>query len=347
MSIKGYHIAVVGATGAVGQKIIELLEQETKFHIKKITLLSSKRSAGKKVVFRDQEIVIQEAKQTSFEGIDIAFFSAGGEVSKQLAHYAVAGGAIVIDNTSEYRMSPDVPLVVPEVNAHALYNHKGIISVPNCSALQMVTALQPIREAFGLKRIIVSTYQAVSGSGIHAIHELKEQTEEMLKGNEVEPSILPAKKDKKHYPIAFNVLPQVDVFTNNDYTFEEVKMIQETKKIMDDPSLKMTATCVRVPVVSGHSESVYIELEKDTTVNEIRKVLSSAPGVTLQDDPNSQLYPMPLYAEGKKDTFVGRIRKDLDEPKGFHLWVVSDNLLKGAAWNSVQIAETMIEKGII
>ncbi|CAM4270803.1 aspartate-semialdehyde dehydrogenase [Bacillus manliponensis] len=347
MSIRGYHIAIVGATGAVGQKIIELLEQETKFYIKKITLLSSKRSAGKKVIFRDQEIVMQEAKQTSFEGIDIAFFSAGGEVSKQLAHYAVASGAIVIDNTSEYRMSPDVPLVVPEVNAHALYNHKGIISVPNCSALQMVTALQPIREAFGLKRIIVSTYQAVSGSGIHAIHELKGQTEEMLVGNEVEPFILPAKKDKKHYPIAFNVLPQVDVFTDNDYTFEEVKMIQETKKIMDYPSLKMAATCVRVPVVSGHSESVYIELEKDTTVNEIRKVLCSAPGVTLQDDPNSQLYPMPLYAEGKKDTFVGRIRKDLDEPKGFHLWIVSDNLLKGAAWNSVQIAETMIEKDII
>lgn len=347
MNKKSYHVAVVGATGAVGQKIIELLEQETKFDIKEITLLSSKRSAGQKIVFKDREIIIQEAKQTSFEGVDIAFFSAGGEVSKQLASYAVASGAIVIDNTSEYRMSPDVPLVVPEVNAHALYNHKGIISVPNCSALQMVTALQPIRESFGLERIIVSTYQAVSGSGIHAINELKAQTKEMLAGNEVQASILPAKKDKQHYPIAFNVLPQVDIFTDNDYTFEEVKMIQETKKIMDYPSLKMAATCVRVPVVSGHSESVYIELEKVATVNEIREILSSAPGVTLQDNPSRQLYPMPLYAAGKTDTFVGRIRKDPDHPNGFHLWIVSDNLLKGAAWNSVQIAETMVGKGII
>ncbi|WP_235190066.1 aspartate-semialdehyde dehydrogenase [Bacillus gaemokensis] len=327
--------------------MIDLLEQETNFDIIEVTLLSSKRSAGKTISFKGREIIIQEAKPTSFKGIDIAFFSAGGEVSRQFVTYAVDSGAIVIDNTSEYRMSPNVPLVVPEVNAHTLTDHKGIIAVPNCSALQMVIALQPIRKSFGLERIIVSTYQAVSGSGIHAINELKEQSMAILAGNETKSAILPAKKDKKHYPIAFNVLPQVDVFTDNDYTFEEVKMIQETKKILEDPNLKMAATCVRVPVVSGHSESVYIELEKSTTVDEIREVLSSAPGVILQDNPSEQIYPMPLSAAGKIDTFVGRIRKDPDHPKGFHLWIVSDNLLKGAAWNSVQIAETMVEKGII
>ncbi|EPC8420674.1 MULTISPECIES: aspartate-semialdehyde dehydrogenase [Bacillus cereus group] len=344
---KGYHVAVVGATGAVGQKIIELLENEMKFNIVEVTLLSSKRSAGKVVQFKGREIIIQEAKTTSFEGVDIAFFSAGGEVSRQFVNHAVTSGAIVIDNTSEYRMAHDVPLVVPEVNAHTLKEHNGIIAVPNCSALQMVTALQPIRKSFGIERIIVSTYQAVSGSGIHAIHELKEQAESMLTGEEVKSTILPAKKDKKHYPIAFNVLPQVDIFTDNDFTFEEVKMIQETKKILEDQNLKMAATCVRVPVVSGHSESVYIELEKEATVAEIREVLLDAPGVVLQDNPSEQLYPMPLYAEGKIDTFVGRIRKDPDTPKGFHLWIVSDNLLKGAAWNSVQIAETLVEEGII
>ncbi len=347
MSEKSYHVAVVGATGAVGQKIIALLERVTKFNIEEITLLSSKRSAGKIVQFKGREIKIQEAKLTSFEGVDIAFFSAGGEVSRQYVNHAVSSGAIVIDNTSEYRMAHDVPLVVPEVNAHTLREHKGIIAVPNCSALQMVTALQPIRKSFGLERIIVSTYQAVSGSGIHAIHELKEQAKSMLTGEEVKSTILPAKKDKKHYPIAFNVLPQVDIFTDNDFTFEEVKMIQETKKILEDPNLKMAATCVRVPVVSGHSESVYIELEKEATVAEIKEVLLNAPGVILQDNPSEQIYPTPLYAEGKRDTFVGRIRKDPDIPKGFHIWIVSDNLLKGAAWNSVQIAETLVEKGII
>ncbi|QWG45009.1 aspartate-semialdehyde dehydrogenase [Bacillus mycoides] len=347
MSEKSYHVAVVGATGAVGQKIIALLERVTKFNIEEITLLSSKRSAGKAVQFKGREIKIQEAKSTSFEGVDIAFFSAGGEVSRQYVNHAVSSGAIVIDNTSEYRMAHDVPLVVPEVNAHTLREHKGIIAVPNCSALQMVTALQPIRKSFGLERIIVSTYQAVSGSGIHAIHELKEQAKSMLTGEEVKSTILPAKKDKKHYPIAFNVLPQVDIFTDNDFTFEEVKMIQETKKILEDPNLKMAATCVRVPVVSGHSESVYIELEKEATVAEIKEVLLNAPGVILQDNPSEQIYPTPLYAEGKRDTFVGRIRKDPDTSKGFHLWIVSDNLLKGAAWNSVQIAETLVEKGII
>ena len=347
MSKKGYHVAVVGATGAVGQKIIELLEEETNFNIVEVTLLSSKRSAGKTVQFKGREITIQEVKTDSFKGVDIAFFSAGGEVSRQYVDHAVSNGAIVIDNTSEYRMAQDVPLVVPEVNAHTLRQHKGIIAVPNCSALQMVTALQPIRKSFGLERIIVSTYQAVSGSGIHAIHELKEQAKSMLTGEVVKSTILPAKKDKKHYPIAFNVLPQVDIFTDNDFTFEEVKMIQETKKILEDPNLKMAATCVRVPVVSGHSESVYIELGKEATVAEIKEVLMDAPGVILQDNPSEQLYPMPLYAEGKIETFVGRIRKDPDIPNGFHLWIVSDNLLKGAAWNSVQIAETLVENEII
>lgn len=347
MRKKSYHIAVVGATGAVGQKIINLLENITQFDINEVTLLSSKRSAGKKISFKGREIIIKEAKETSFKDVDIAFFSAGGEVSRQLVRSAVDSGAVVIDNTSEYRMSTEVPLVVPEVNAHTLIKHKGIIAVPNCSALQMVTALQPIRRLFGLERIIVSTYQAVSGTGIHAINELKDQSMKLLAGEEATASIMPAKKDKKHYPIAFNVIPQVDVFTENDYTFEEVKIIQETKKIFEDSNLKMAATCVRVPVVSGHSESVYIELERVATVDEIRNVLSSAPGVILQDSPSNQLYPMPIYAAGKTETFVGRVRKDPDNPYGFHLWIVSDNLLKGAAWNSVQIVLTMVEKDII
>ncbi|MDP5276541.1 aspartate-semialdehyde dehydrogenase [Chengkuizengella axinellae] len=349
MNKKEYHVAIVGATGAVGQKIIHLLEQdqELQFYIKKITLLSSKRSAGKVIKFKGKEVTIQETTELSFEGVDIAFFSAGGEVSKRFAKSAVDGGSVVIDNTSHFRMSKDVPLVVPEVNAHKLREHSGIISVPNCSALQMVTALNPIKKAFGLERIIVSTYQAVSGSGMNAINELMNQSEAMLKGEDITAEILPAKNDKKHFPIAFNVLPQVDVFTENDYTFEEQKMINETKKIMGMPDLKMSATCVRVPVVSSHSESVYIEVEQDVTVGEIKKVLEAAPGVVLQDNPTQQMYPTPLTSAGKKETFVGRIRKDLDLPRGFHLWIVSDNLLKGAAWNSVQIAETMIKLDLL
>ncbi|EEP7573026.1 aspartate-semialdehyde dehydrogenase [Listeria monocytogenes] len=345
---KSYHVAVVGATGAVGTQMIELLEEAATFKIKQVSFLSSIRSAGKKLSFRGEEVIIQEAIPESFEGVDIALFSAGGSVSKALAKEAVKRGAIVIDNTSAYRMDPTVPLVVPEVNEKALFSHNGIIANPNCSTIQMVAALEPIREAFGLNRIIVSTYQAVSGSGVSAIQELKDGSRAVLDGKEFTPQIMPVKGDKKHYPIAFNALPQIDVFTENDYTYEEMKMINETKKIMEDNAIKVSATCVRIPVVSGHSESVYIEVDKEgVTANEIQNTLKNAPGVVLEDDPANQVYPQAVQAAGKKEVFVGRIRADIDDSKGFHMWIVSDNLLKGAAWNSIQIAESLVKLAII
>ncbi|MBC1932569.1 aspartate-semialdehyde dehydrogenase [Listeria seeligeri] len=345
---KSYHVAVVGATGAVGTQMIELLEEAATFKIKQVSFLSSARSAGKKITFRGEEVTIQEAKPESFEGVDIALFSAGGSVSKALAKEAVKYGAIVIDNTSAYRMDPTVPLVVPEVNEQALFSHKGIIANPNCSTIQMVAALEPIREAYGLNRIIVSTYQAVSGSGVSAIKELQEGSRAVLDNKAFTPEIMPVKGDKKHYPIAFNALPQIDVFTENDYTYEEMKMINETKKIMEDNSIKVSATCVRIPVVSGHSESVYIEIDNEgVSAKDIQNTLKTAPGVVLEDDPANQVYPQAIHAAGKKEVFVGRIRADLDDTKGFHMWIVSDNLLKGAAWNSIQIAESLVKLAII
>lgn len=340
----GYRVAVVGATGAVGQKMIETLADRD-FPIKELKLLSSKRSAGKVVLYKGKDIVVEEATPESFENIDIALFSAGGSVSKALAPEAVKRGAVVVDNTSAYRMDPDVPLVVPEVNEADIKAHKGIIANPNCSTIQMVVALEPIRKAYGLGRVIVSTYQSVSGSGTPAVEELKAQTQSFLNEEEMSANVLPVKGEKKHFPIAFNALPQIDVFQENGYTFEEMKMINETKKIMHLPELQVAATCVRLPFFNSHAESVYIEVENDNvSVKELQNLLSNAEGIVLEDDPSNQSYPTPLSAEGKRDVFVGRIRKDLDTANGFHLWVVSDNLLKGAAWNSVQIAERLIEK---
>jgi aspartate-semialdehyde dehydrogenase len=341
------HIAVVGATGAVGQQMLHTLEKRN-FPIGTLTLLSSARSAGKKVEFKGKEYIVQEATPESFNGVDIALFSAGGSISKQLAPEAVKRGAVVVDNTSAYRMDPEVPLVVPEVNEDDIKRHKGIIANPNCSTIQMVVALEPIRKKYGLSKVLVSTYQAVSGAGAVAINELEEQTKAIVSGESFEPEILPVKGDKKHYQIAFNAVPQIDKFEENGFTFEEMKMINETKKIMHMPSLKVTATCVRLPVVTGHSESVYIEIEDDAvSVKEIQNLLKDAPGVVLEDIPEEQVYPMPANAVGKPDVFVGRIRKDLDDNNGFHMWVVSDNLLKGAAWNSVQIAESLIKLGLV
>lgn len=338
-----YSVAVVGATGAVGTKMIEMLENAA-FPIKNVKLLASKRSAGKKLLFNGKEIEVQETTNEAFDGIDIALFSAGGNISQQFAPEAVKRGAIVIDNTSAYRMDPEVPLVVPEVNAEALKNHKGIIANPNCSTIQMVAALQPIRNKFGLNRVIVSTYQAVSGAGNAALKEMRDQAQQMLNNEPYEAQILPSGGDKKHFPIAFNVLPQIDVFDEEGYTKEEWKMTNETKKIMGDDAIKVSATCVRVPVVFGHSESVYIEVEdKTASVEQIQAVLREAPGISLQDDPTQQVYPTALATQGEKEVFVGRIRKDLDDEVGYHMWIVSDNLLKGAAWNSVQIAEKMHE----
>ncbi|PLT34160.1 aspartate-semialdehyde dehydrogenase [Bacillus sp. V5-8f] len=345
--VRGLNVAVLGATGAVGQQMIETLEKRD-LPIKKLTLLSSARSAGKKVLFKGEEIEVQEAKPESFEGIDIALFSAGGGVSKEMAPEAVKRGAIVIDNTSAFRMDENVPLVVPEVNEEDLKSHNGIIANPNCSTIQMVVALEPIRQKFGLNKVVVSTYQAVSGAGAAAISELMDQSQAILNNEEITASVLPVKSDENHYQIAFNVIPQIDKFQENGFTFEEMKMINETKKIMHTQDLPVAATCVRLPVVTGHSESVYIEVGREgVTASELKDLLATAPGVVLQDDPENQVYPMPAAAVGKNDVFVGRIRKDLDEEKGFHLWVVSDNLLKGAAWNSVQIAESLLKLELV
>lgn len=343
---KQLTVAVVGATGAVGSKMMEQLIKR-KFPIGHIKFLASARSAGKSIEFNGETYTIEEATPEAFEGVNVALFSAGGSVSAALAPEAAKRGAVVIDNTSHFRMDPEVPLVVPEVNRGDLAEHKGIIANPNCSTIQMVAALEPIRHAFGLTKVIVSTYQAVSGAGISAIQELKAQSENWDAGKDVEANILPSGSDKRHYPIARNVIPQIDKFTDNGFTYEEMKMINETKKIMHAPELKVAATCVRVPVVSGHSESVYIEVEKEASIQEIFDVLRNAPGVVLQDDIATQTYPMPIYAEGEDATFVGRIRQDLDNSKGFHLWIVSDNLLKGAALNSIQIAEAMLEDNLL
>ncbi|WP_342496153.1 aspartate-semialdehyde dehydrogenase [Bacillus sp. FSL K6-0994] len=331
---RGLHVAVVGATGAVGQQMLNTLADRD-FEMDTLTLLSSKRSAGTKVTFRGQEYTVQEATPESFEGVNIALFSAGGNVSKALAPEAVKRGAIVVDNTSAFRMDENIPLVVPEVNEKDLHDHQGIIANPNCSTIQMVAALEPLRQAYGMKKVIVSTYQAVSGAGHEAIDELYSQSQAILNKEDVTPEVMP-------YQIAFNAIPQIDKFQDNGYTFEEMKMINETKKIMHMPELEVAATCVRLPIETGHSESVYVELESnDATVEDLKSILKDAPGITLQDDPSQQIYPMPADAVGKNDVFVGRIRKDLDRPNGFHMWIVSDNLLKGAAWNSVQIAESL------
>lgn len=347
MTNKSYQLAVVGATGAVGQQMLKTLE-ERDFPISTLKLLSSKRSAGKTITFRGQPYTVEEATPASFEGIDIALFSAGGSVSKALIPEAVKRGVVCVDNTSAFRMDKDVPLVVPEVNEHDLQSHQGVIANPNCSTIQMVVALEPIRQAYGLNKVVVSTYQAVSGAGLDAVEEMETQTKAVLAGEEASASVLPVSGDKNHYQIAFNAIPQIDLFQENGFTFEEMKMINETKKIMHLPSLEVAATCVRLPIETGHSESVYFETEKSgASAAEVKERLSNAPGVTLQDDPTNQVYPMVTTAVGKPDVFVGRIRKDLDRDNGFHAWIVSDNLLKGAAWNSVQIAESLIKLNLI
>lgn len=347
MANQTYNVAILGATGAVGEQMIDTLDR-LDFPINSLKLLSSKRSAGKKIKFRNEELTVEEATPESFDGIQLALFSAGGSISKSLAPEAVKRGAIVVDNTSAFRMDENVPLVVPEVNEHALKEHNGIIANPNCSTIQMVAALEPIRKAFGMKKLIVSTYQAVSGAGADAIDEMYEQSQQIMNNEKINPQVLPASGDKKHYQIAFNAIPQIDVFTENGYTFEEMKMINETKKIMEDDSLKVAATCVRLPVETGHSESVYIEVEKEgLDVPKLREILAGAPGVTLQDDPSQQIYPLATDAKGKDDIFVGRIRQDLDDKLGFHMWIVSDNLLKGAALNSVQIAFSLKKLGLL
>lgn len=343
MSQKRWNVAVVGATGAVGEQILRLLA-ERNFPIANLKVLSSARSAGKTLEFNGQTVIVEEAKPESFEGVHIALFSAGGDVSRDLIPHAVKAGTLCIDNTNAFRMDPNTPLVVPEVNGAEIFNHKGCIANPNCSTIQMVVALKPLYDRYGISKIIVSTYQAVSGAGARAIDELNRQTAAVINGDTVNPDILPSASLPVKHQIAFNVIPQIDKFQENGFTLEEMKMIRETQKIMGDAELKVTSTCVRVPVVYGHSESVYVELKSDFEIEEVKSLLANAPGVKLVDDPSTQQYPMPLHAAGSNDTFVGRVRRDLYEPRGLNLWVVSDNLLKGAAWNAVQIAEQWIAK---
>ncbi|WP_047154646.1 aspartate-semialdehyde dehydrogenase [Aneurinibacillus tyrosinisolvens] len=342
----GYHVAVVGATGAVGEQMLKMLEQR-QFPLASLKVLASARSVGQTVTFNGEELTIEEATPEAFEGVQIALFSAGGSVSKKLAPEAAKRGAICIDNTSAFRMDPNVPLVVPEVNPQAMEQHGGIIANPNCSTIQMVAALEPLREKYGMERIIVSTYQAVSGAGAKAIQELHDQTEAVLHGNEVKKEILPVGSLPQKYQMAFNAIPQIDVFLENGFTNEEMKMTRETKKIFSDETIAVSATCVRVPVVKGHSESVYVELKNEYDLAEVRSLLENAPGIVVQDNPEEQVYPMAIDAADKIETFVGRLRRDLDHPRGLHMWIVSDNLLKGAAWNAVQIAEELVKRNLI
>jgi aspartate-semialdehyde dehydrogenase len=328
------NVAIMGATGAVGEEIRRILEQRD-FPLASLKLLASSRSAGKQLEFRGEKLTVEELAPESFEGVDIVLASAGGSISKQFAPEAVKRGAVVVDNTSAFRMEPDVPLVVPEVNSHAIKEHKGIIANPNCSTIQMVVVLKPLHDAAKIKRVVVSTYQAVSGTGMKAIVELREQTRALQSGEEYPAKVYP-------HQIAFNALPHIDVFLDNDYTKEEMKMVNETRKIMEDDSIRITATTVRIPVYRGHSESVNIEFESEITPDRAREILSGAPGVKVVDDPSKNLYPLATDCDGLDDTFVGRIRADDTVPHGLNLWVVSDNLRKGAALNAVQIAEYLV-----
>jgi len=328
-----YNVAVVGATGMVGREIIKVLEQR-KFPVQKLKFLASERSVGKKLSFRDEEIPVEILGRNSFKGIDIALSSPGSSVSKEFTPYAVKAGAVVIDNTSAFRMQEDVPLVVPEVNPARIKDNKGIIANPNCSTIQMVVALKPIYDAVGIKRIVVSTYQAVSGAGKRAVDTLEKEAEAILGGRNAPEGFFP-------YQIALNVIPHIDVFLDNYYTKEEMKMVMETRKIMELPELQITATCARVPVFRGHSESVNIETSENITREKAVELLRTAPGIKLIDNPAGNKYPMPVMCLGRDEVFVGRIRKDESIPNGLNLWVVSDNLRKGAALNAVQIAELL------
>ncbi len=338
MSDKTFNVAVAGATGAVGNQMITCLEDRS-FPVKSIKFLASHRSAGRKLRFKGDTVVVEEMTEDSFKGVDIALFSAGGSTSKQFAPIAAESGCVVVDNSSQWRMDPDVPLVVPEVNPHAIaqYTKKGIIANPNCSTIQMVVPLKPIHQKFEIKRVVVSTYQAVSGTGKKAIDELFDQTRAILNFRESENKVYP-------HRIAFNCLPHIDVFLDNGYSKEEVKMVNETRKILEDDSIGITATTVRVPVFYSHSESVNIETHQPISAAEVRTLLVKEPGVVVVDDPEKNLYPLAIDAAGRDEIFVGRIREDESIPNGINMWVVSDNIRKGAATNATQIAEVLAKE---
>jgi len=329
-----YNVAIVGATGAVGNEMIQVLEDKG-FPVANLRLFASERSAGDTLPYGDEDYKVELLQENVFEGIDIALFSAGEKISLDFAPKAVQSGAVVIDNSSAFRMVPDIPLIVPEVNPHAVKKHKGIIANPNCSTIQMVVALKPLHNRARIKRIVVTTFQSVSGKGKEAMDELYEQTRAILGFQDVKVEVFP-------YQIAFNCLPHIDAFLDNGYTKEEMKMVNETRKILEDESIRITATTVRVPVYIGHSESVNIETEEKLSANEARAILSAAPGIVVYDEPKRNIYPVPLEVSGKDEVFVGRIREDESVPNGLNLWVVADNLRKGAATNAVQIAEMLI-----
>ena len=334
--MKALNVAVVGALGAVGAEMIRTLEQRN-FNIAKLFPLDISSKAGSRVLYKGTEVVVRAAEAGAFRDVDIALFSAGADASLNLATIAVSEGAVVIDNSSAWRMDPEVPLVVPEVNAQALDHHKGIIANPNCSTIQMLVAAKPIHDEFRIKRMVVSTYQAVSGTGAPAMEELASQARAFAGGRPLEAAVYPRQ-------ILFNALPHIDVFLEDGYTKEEMKMVHETHKILD-PSIQVCPTAVRIPVFRGHSEAVNIQTERAFELATVRKLLEAAPGVRVLDDPSRCVYPTALDAEGMDAVFVGRLRRDPTVPNGLNLWVVSDNLRKGAALNAVQIAETLIQRG--
>lgn len=336
--MKEFNVAVVGATGAVGEVMLEILAQRD-FPIKNLKLLASAKSAGKKLPFKGEMINVENLDKNSFHNVDIALFSAGGDRSKEFAPIAAESGAVVIDNSSAFRMDPEIPLVVPEVNPQdiALYKKRNIIANPNCTTIIMVVPLKPLHDFGKIKRIVVSTYQAVSGAGAKAMAELDQQVRQYVHGEELTVSALP-------YQIAFNLIPQVDVFTENFYTKEEMKMVNETRKIMGDHTIMVTATTVRVPVFRSHSESITIETEKKITREKAIELMSHAPGVKVIDDPVNRNYPMPIAVSGSDECFVGRVREDISCEKGLSMWIVGDQLRKGAALNAIQIAEVLIKK---
>jgi aspartate-semialdehyde dehydrogenase len=337
MAMNGYRVAIVGATGLVGQEFIKVLEQRN-FPLESIRFFASDRSAGKKLFFSHREIEVEETTPESFADIDIALFSAGADVSRHFAPIAAKSGAVVVDNSSAFRMEPSVPLVVPEINPEDIREHRGIIANPNCSTIQMVVPLYPLHKVNPIKRIVVTTFQAVSGTGAAAVEELTTQTRQVLDSEDITPHVYP-------HQIAFNVLPEIDVFLDNDYTKEEWKMVEETRKIMHAKTMAISATCVRVPVFTGHSEAVNIELSRPMSPDEARHILAQAPGVKLLDDPDISLYPQPWSVAGTNEVFVGRIRRDVSHHNGLVMWTAADNLRKGAALNTVQIAEEVIKRG--
>ena len=330
-----YVVAVVGATGAVGQEMVEVLE-ERKFPVKELRLFASERTAGDTLTFQDRSLTVKLLTQDAFNGVDIALFSAGEEVSREYAPVAVSAGAVVIDNSAEWRMKSDVPLVVPEVNPEAVFRHHGIIANPNCSTIQMVVALKPLHDAARIKRIVVSSYQSVSGTGKEAMDELMDQSRALLSFQEAAAHVYP-------FQIAFNLLPQIGSFDAQGNSSEEMKLVNETRKILEDDRIRISATTVRVPVFRAHSESVNIETERKLSANDARALLATAPGVMVFDDPQRQVYPMPLEVSGTDEVYVGRIREDASVESGLNLWIVADNLRKGAALNAIQIAEKLIQ----